>query len=43
MKENSERIKLGVVTVPEECKKWMKFVDSNGNVFAQPFVRKAKK
>jgi len=43
MKENKERILLGVVEVPENARKWMKFVTQEGEVYAQPLNRKGRK
>jgi len=42
MKENKNRILLGTVEVPEEQRKWMKFVTTDGSVYAQPFERRKK-
>lgn len=35
-----EKIKLGTVEVPEGKESWMKYVMANGDVFAQPLVRR---
>lgn len=46
MKENKERIKLGVLDVVSGTEKWMKFVRiENGKyvVYSQPFQRKGSK
>ena len=41
--ENSERIVLGKVFIPENAKAWMRWVGSDGTVYAQPFKKKVKK
>ena len=43
MKENSERVLLGIVTVPATQAKWIKFVTGDGKVYAQPPARGRKK